>query len=153
MSVVTCDHMILDTLAPSEKQILDFIYRWSRPIRAGDLSEQLNIKHTTLNSQLQSLEAKNLVIWKRYGSIYLTKAGERIAAHLVRHHRLLESFFHEFLQMKAEDAHNESVRLFPYVSCALMNRVSQYVESNTICPCGYPIPELPTCVPEMEMRE
>ncbi|MHA1686816.1 MAG: metal-dependent transcriptional regulator [Candidatus Heimdallarchaeaceae archaeon] len=152
MTAILSEHKILENLTSSEKQILNFMYRWSRPIRAGDLSSKLSIKHTTLNSQLQLLEEKALILWERYRTVSLTKSGEKIAAHLVRHHRLLESFFCEYLHMDAEEAHIESMRIFPYVSCNLIYIVSQTVEANKICPCGYPIPESDSCVPEKKIR-
>ena len=148
MTVVLSEHKILESLTSNEKQILDFMYRWSRPIRAGDLSNRLSIKHTTLNSQLQLLEEKALILWERYRTVSLTESGEKIAAHLVRHHRLLESFFYEHLHMNVEEAHMESMRIFPYVSCNLIYSVSQTVKGKKVCPCGYPIPESDSCVPE-----
>jgi len=135
----------IDSLNSSEKIILDFLFRWDRPIRAGDLSAELNIKHTTLNSQLQALENKGLIKWRRYRTISLTDTGIKLAKHLVRHHRILELLFNNLLGMTPEQAHRESVRLFPFCSCVLINKVTKVIGNVHLCPCGYPIPESADC--------
>jgi len=125
----------------NEKMILDFLYRWMRPIRAGDLKKELEIKHTTLNSQLEILEKKKLIEWKRYGTISLTEQGTEYAAHLARHHRLLESFFVETLSMSVNDAHEISSQLTPVVSCKLIIYIIEKLGEKEKCPCGFNIPK------------
>ncbi len=133
-------YQIVD-LTFQEKKILDFLFRWIRPIRPGDLKGFFNIKRTTLNSQLEGLEKKDLIEWKRYGTISLTTVGKKYAAHLTRHHRLLESFLVEVLDVPVEEAHEISMELTPVVSCKLIKYIINKIGEKDHCPCGYVIPK------------
>lgn len=130
----------MNDLNENEKSILDFLYRWIRPIRVGDLTGELDIKHSTLGSQLESLEKKGLINWIRYGSVSLNEEGKEIAGHLTRHHRLFEVYLVETLGLSIEEAHQESIKLTPTLSCSLIKKIEEKYNDIRICPCGNPIP-------------
>ena len=132
-------------ITPQEKKILEFVYRWLRPIRVGDLSKEMNIKHTTLNSQLESLEKKRLIQWNRYGPVKLTSKGEEKAKHINRHHGIIETFLIEILGMDIEKAQNETLVLAPVVSCNFVNALGEKFNLPTKCACGNPIPTIEEC--------
>ncbi len=132
-------------LKENEKVILEFLYRWIRPIRVGDLKNELNAIHSTLNSQLKNLEKDGLIEWSRYGTVCLSKKGKEIAAHLTRHHRILEQFLVEFLEMDAKEACQESEILTPLVTCNLIRRINEKITKSDFCPCGNPIPKEGIC--------
>ena len=127
-------------LSFQENKVLEFIYRWIRPIRAGDLSKEMDIKHTTLNSQLKLLELKGLVRWDRYGPIELTEKGIEAAKHLNRHHGILENFMIEVLGMKKSEAQLETLSLAPVVSCGFVNLIGNKFNLPSTCACGTTIP-------------
>ena len=133
-------------LSIQQNKVLEFIYRWIRPIRAGDLSKEMNIKHTTMNSQLKSLEEKELIEWDRYGPIKLTTKGLNTAKHLNRHHGILENFMIEILGMDKNDAQVETLSLAPIVSCNFVNSIGKKFELPTICACGSEIPTKRECL-------
>lgn len=126
----------------NEKIILDFLYRWIRPIRVGDLKNYLNVKHSTLNSQLQNLEEKHLIKWKRYGSVELTEKGKKYSSHLTRHHRILELFLVETLAISVLEAHKISTEITPVASCKFIHYIVQKFGEHDKCPCGNEIPQI-----------
>ncbi len=134
-----------EAISHQEKKILEFIYRWLRPIRAGDLSKEMNIKHTTLNSQLEALETKNLIKWNRYGPIELTDYGRERAKHINRHHGIIETFLIEILGMEPNEAQKETTTLAPVVSCHFINSLGDRFSLPDICACGNPIPSSEEC--------
>ncbi|MCG3217957.1 MAG: metal-dependent transcriptional regulator [Candidatus Heimdallarchaeota archaeon] len=137
-------------LPESDKEVLQFLLDWVRPIRIGDLKNTLNKPHSTLNSIIKRLKENNLVTWKRYGTVELTQEGRRTASHFSRHHRILELFLVETLALTAEEAHIESEIIAASLTCNLVNKIGEYLinKHGTIpknCPCGEPIPEDKFC--------
>jgi DtxR family Mn-dependent transcriptional regulator len=137
--------MSSQSVSHQEMKVLEFIYRWFRPIRPGDLSKEMNLKHTTLNSQLESLERKNLIKWNRYGPVELTEKGREKARHLNRHHGIIETFLIEILEMSPNKAQIETSTLAPIVSCDFVNSIGERFKLPNICACGNPIPSEEEC--------
>ena len=133
-------------LSVQENKVLEFIYRWFRPIRTGDLSKEMDIKHTTLNSQLKALEDKKFIKWDRYGSVVLTPKGKDKAKHLNRHHGILETFMIEILGMEKNKAQLETLSLAPVVSCNFINLIGDKFNLPTRCACGNEIPTEKECI-------
>lgn len=133
-------------LSVQENKVLEFIYRWFRPIRTGDLSKEMDIKHTTLNSQLKALEDKKFIKWDRYGSVVLTPKGMDKAKHLNRHHGILETFMIEILGMEKNKAQLETLSLAPVVSCNFINLIGDKFNLPTRCACGNEIPTEKECI-------
>ena len=138
------------SLLESEKEVLYFLLEWIRPIRIGDLRDRLNKPHSTVNSIIKRLKENGLVTWKRYGTVELTQEGKGVASHFSRHHRLLELFLVDTLELTAKEAHIESEFIAASLTCNLVNKIGQYLTNKhgTIpknCPCGEPIPEEKIC--------
>ena len=129
-------------LSTTEKHLLWFLYDWIRPIRPGDMKEHLELKHSTLNSQLEVLKKKGLVSWKKYGPASLTQLGRMVASHHVRHTRLLEFFLINTLSIDEEVAHEESITLAPLVSCRLADAINSFLNNPERSPCCGEIPQL-----------
>src|SRR5690554_4903215 len=58
----------------------------------NELSRHLDIKMPTANSMIKKLAEKKLVNYESYKPVSLTKKGKKIAALIVRKHRLTEMF-------------------------------------------------------------
>ncbi|MFX1539124.1 MAG: metal-dependent transcriptional regulator [Promethearchaeota archaeon] len=125
-----------------ENQILRLLNDWIRPIRSGDLTRELNkredlkLRASTVNSALERLEKKKLLEWKRYGLVTLTNLGIKEARALARHHRLIEVFFVNELNLSVEQAHKEANLLNPPLSCETINRICEKYSHPEKCPCG-----------------
>ena len=116
---------MINTSLVKEKEnlVLDFLYFWIRPITAGHLKSELNIKHSTLNSILKRLEEQELLTWEKYKEIKLTEKGRESAMHVSNHHFIIERFLKESLRCSEELAHNEALRLAGAFSCELIEEI------------------------------
>ena len=114
-----------------EIRVLEFLYRWFRPIRAGDLAKRLRLKHQTLNSILKKLGKQALITWEPYGLVELTSMGKEKGVHYLRHHHLLERFLKETLDLSDQESHDESVRITPFVSCNLIQAICRHFNIDT----------------------
>lgn len=128
------------TFSKAEKNILSFLYNWNRPIRAGDISKNLTIKHSTLNSILARIEEKDGIIWKKYGLISLTNCGKEYIEHLTKHKHLFSLLLTDTLKMSQEEAHScVDVELSSNLSCQIIKRIAEKYNEPSSCLCGQKI--------------
>jgi DtxR family transcriptional regulator, Mn-dependent transcriptional regulator len=110
-------------LKEKENRVLDFLYYWGRPIRVGDIADNLKIPHSTINSVLKRLEEQKIVSWKKYRMVHLTPEGAESAAHLSNHHFIIEHFLQETLDLSTEEAHREALLLAGRADCTLIQAI------------------------------
>ncbi len=77
----------------------------------------------------------------------LTDAGKFRALEVLRHHRLLERFLHDFLGYSWDEVHEEAERLEHFISERLEDRIAAKLGDPDIDPHGHPIPERNGTVP------
>ncbi len=135
-------------LSINEKLLIRFLYDWIRPIRAGDLKKHLDIKHSTLNWQLEALQKKGFVVWEKYGPVSLTEKGRAVAEHHLRHVAILETLLLKILSIDKKLAHEECMTLGPLASCSLVEAISFFLEHPEKSPCCGDIPSKDICVTE-----
>ena len=124
-----------------EKLILLFLNDWQRPIRPGDMANELHIKHTTLNSVLHKLKEKAVITWEKYGTVSLTKKGLRHSNHFRRHHHLFALFLSKTLELEVEESHQQvTIAFTSNLPCKLIEKVDEKLNYPQICNCNTPIP-------------
>lgn len=129
----------------TENEVLAFLYEWNRPIRAGDLSKEIKMPHSTVNSILGRLSKKGVVIWEKYRLVSLTDKGRNYLNHLTRHHHLFAFFLTRTLEMPIDNAHQNVNNIFSgNISCELIEKIDKKLNSPSECECGKIIPELKT---------
>jgi DtxR family Mn-dependent transcriptional regulator len=72
--------------------------------------------------------------------VRLTPAGERLAALVLRRHRLIEQFLVQVLKMNWTEVHDEAERLEHAVSERLIDRIDEMLGRPAVDPHGDPIP-------------
>ena len=72
--------------------------------------------------------------------VALTAKGRKLAATMVRRHRLAERMVVDLLGLKLEEAHVEAHRLEHAISPALEEKIRERLGDPTTCPFGHPIP-------------
>src|SRR5690242_21925336 len=83
---------------------------------------------------------------KRHG-VRLSEAGRTRALEVLRHHRLLERFLHEFLDYSWDEVHDEAERLEHFISERLEDRIAAKLGDPRTDPHGHLIPERSGAVP------
>ena len=74
-------------------------------IGTNELANHLNVKPATANDMLKKLKEKLLVDYEKYGKIFLTNTGKKLAVEVLRKHRLWETFLYEKLEFTWDEVH------------------------------------------------
>lgn len=111
------------------------------PVATSALAERLGVSPGSVTSMLKRMDEMGLVRHEPYRGAVLTGAGERVALEVIRHHRLLESYFAEVLGMPWDRVHDEAEVLEHYISEELEERMAQALGDPDRDPHGDPIPD------------
>ncbi len=110
------------------------------PVTTSELAERLEVAPSSVTAMLKRLDELGLVRYEPYHGVRLTPAGQRVALEVIRHHRLIEAFLAESLQMPWDQVHDEAEVLEHYISEDLEDRIAQRLGNPGADPHGDPIP-------------
>ncbi|GAB4503229.1 MAG: metal-dependent transcriptional regulator [Anaerolineales bacterium] len=132
-------------LTPSIQDYLKRIFELSRegrPASTNDLAGRLGVKPASVTGMVQKLASARppLVEYHKHQGVTLTKAGERAALEVIRHHRLLETWLVQALGYRWDEVHEEACRLEHVISEEFETRVAAALGEPTYDPHGEPIP-------------
>ena len=112
------------------------------------LAERLDVTPGSVSGMLRRLHADGLVAHEPYRGVRLTPAGRRVALEVIRHHRLIELFLAEVLDMPWDRVHAEAEVLEHVLSEELEGLIAEKLGHPTCDPHGDPIPTAELTVPE-----
>lgn len=104
------------------------------------LSEHLDVKPASVTGMVKKLAQLNLVRHERYQGVVLTDAGRKIALEVIRHHRLVELYLAEALNVPWDRVHEEAEKWEHVLSEDLEDRMDELLGYPTTDPHGAPIP-------------
>ncbi len=104
------------------------------------IAEALSVKPASVTGMLKKLAELKLARHTPYQGVALTRAGEKIALEIVRHHRLIELFLMEALGYSWDEVHEEADRLEHVISEDFEDRIAAQLGDPAIDPHGDPIP-------------
>jgi DtxR family transcriptional regulator, Mn-dependent transcriptional regulator len=116
------------------------------------LARSLAVASSSVTGMVKRLAALGLLHHERYRHIVLTPAGEAVALEIVRHHRLLELYLAEFLDVPWDEVHAEADRLEHHISEELEERIAARLSQAVLDPHGDPIPTRELTVPVRELQ-
>jgi DtxR family transcriptional regulator, Mn-dependent transcriptional regulator len=128
----------------TEENYLKTIYLLSGSdtnVNASELSRHLNVSLPTVNSMMRNLEKQGLVNYKRYKPMSLTDAGRKLAAMVLRKHRLTEMFLYEKMGFGWEEVHEIAEQMEHINSNALFEKMDELLGFPANDPHGSPIPD------------
>lgn len=106
----------------------------------GQLASALGVVPGTATTMVKTLAESGLVRYEPYMGVRLTAAGEKLAAMVLRRHRLIEQFLVQVLGMNWSEVHDEAERLEHAVSERLIDRIDDMLGRPAVDPHGDPIP-------------
>jgi DtxR family Mn-dependent transcriptional regulator len=106
----------------------------------GLLSAALGVVPGTATTMVKTLAESGLVRYEPYAGVRLTKSGVKLAAMVLRRHRLIELFLVEVLHMSWAEVHEEAEHLEHAVSDRLIDRIDAMLGRPEVDPHGDPIP-------------
>jgi DtxR family Mn-dependent transcriptional regulator len=107
----------------------------------GQLAGALGVVPGTATAMVRTLAESGLVTWEPYSGVRLTPAGERLAAMVLRRHRLIELFLVQVMGMSWAEVHEEAEQLEHAVSDRLIDRIDEMLGRPAVDPHGDPIPD------------
>jgi len=119
-------------------------------VSTNSLSEKLNVAPASVTSMIKKLSLKKLLTHKRYQGVKLTKAGQRIALEVIRHHRLIELYLQEALGVPWDLVHDEAEKWEHVISEDLEERIDKKLGYPISDPHGSPIPKRDGTVIELD---
>ncbi|MGH2955551.1 MAG: metal-dependent transcriptional regulator [Solirubrobacterales bacterium] len=109
-------------------------------VGTGAVAERLGVTPASASAMLKRLADEGLVEHTPYHGVRLTKRGEKVALEVIRHHRLIELFLAEVLDMPWDRVHEEAEVLEHHISEELEERIATTLGDPLRDPHGDPIP-------------
>ena len=122
------------------KAIYSLAQRNEGAVSTSALAERLAVSAASASAKIKRLAELELVEHEPYQGVRLTRAGERIALEVIRHHRLLELYLAEALAVPWDRVHDEAEVLEHAISPELSDLIAAKLGEPTRDPHGDPIP-------------
>ena len=111
-----------------------------RLLPMGQLAAALGVAPGTATTMVKALAESGLVEYEPYVGVRLSRAGSRLAALVLRRHRLIELFLVQVLGMRWDEVHDDAEQLEHVVSERLIERIDELLGHPEVDPHGDPIP-------------
>ncbi len=125
------------------KAILELSGPEEQRVASNAIAERLHVRAASVTGMLRKLAAHrpSLVKYEKHHGVLLSPAGKRRALEILRHHRLLERFLHDYLDYRWDEVHEEAERLEHFISERLEDRIAAKLGDPLTDPHGHLIPE------------
>jgi DtxR family Mn-dependent transcriptional regulator len=118
----------------------------------GHVASAVGVAPGTATAMVKALAESGLAEYEPYTGVRLTAAGERLAALVLRRHRLVESFLVHVMGMSWDEVHDDAEQLEHVVSERLIERIDEMLGRPTHDPHGDPIPNPQGAVAERQFE-
>jgi len=110
-------------------------------VSTNSLAERCGVTPASASAMVKKLAERGLAVHEPYHGVKLTAAGQRLALEMLRHHRLLELYLAEHLDVPWDRVHEEAEALEHVLSEELEARIAAKLGNPTHDPHGDPIPD------------
>lgn len=107
----------------------------------NELSKELGIKMSTVNSMIKRLSEKEFVVYETYKPVKLTSQGLKEASLIIRKHRLTEMYLVEKMGFGWEEVHAIAEQIEHIQSPAFFAKMDELLGFPKVDPHGSPIPD------------
>jgi DtxR family Mn-dependent transcriptional regulator len=153
MSMATQEpHLRSHAVEDYAKAIYVLETRGREPVSTTALAARLGVTAGSVSAMVKKLAELDLVTHTPYRGVRLTPDGRRTALEVIRHHRLLELFLAEVLEMPWDRVHEEAEVLEHVLSAELEEIIAAKLGNPTRDPHGDPIPTAEFEIEEQETR-
>ncbi|OGB88649.1 MAG: DtxR family transcriptional regulator [candidate division NC10 bacterium RIFCSPLOWO2_12_FULL_66_18] len=109
-------------------------------VSTSALAEAMGVAAASATGMVKKFASLRLVRHHPYQGVVLSKAGEKMALEVIRHHRLLELYLAEALGYTWDKVHEEAERLEHVISEEFEEKIFEALGRPTRDPHGDPIP-------------
>jgi DtxR family Mn-dependent transcriptional regulator len=139
-----------DAIEDYTKAIYALERRFAGPVSTNSLAERLGVTAASASAMVKKLAERGYAEHVPYKGVVLTEQGRRIALEVLRHHRLLELYLFEHLDVPWDRVHEEAEALEHVLSEDLEERIAAKLGHPTHDPHGDPIPAADLTIDEGE---
>jgi len=148
MAAKPVHHEMSSAVEDYAKAIYALERREQGAVSTNALAERLGVTPASASGMVRRLDEMGLVSHEPYRGVQLTSEGARVALEVMRHHRLLELYLAEQLDVPWDRVHQEAEVLEHVLSEELEELIAAKLGNPTRDPHGDPIP-----TPELEIVE
>jgi DtxR family Mn-dependent transcriptional regulator len=123
-----------------------------RLLPMGQLASALDVAPGTATTMVKTLAESGLVRYEPYSGVALTAAGQKLAALVLRRHRLIELFLVQVMGYSWDEVHDEAEQLEHVVTDRLVDRMDAMLGRPEVDPHGDPIPTADGLVKTRKMQ-
>jgi DtxR family Mn-dependent transcriptional regulator len=144
----------------SVEEYIEAIYTFNeRGERAKntELAKMLKVSPPSVTQMIKKLAEDGLVEYEPYRGVVLTGKGVAMAQKVVRKHRLLERFLHDFLGLRRNKVHEEACRMEHSLSdetaaalCKALDSPETSPDESPIPPCTFDVENCDECAAARE---
>ncbi len=130
-------------LSEAIQDYLKAIYKLQKQggaVSTSALAEAMEVTAASVTGMVKKLAGLKLVRYNPYQGVVLSKAGQKMALEIIRHHRLLELYLAEALGYSWDKVHEEAERLEHVISEEFEEKIFEALGRPTRDPHGDPIP-------------
>lgn len=135
----------VDQISHTEENYLKVIFSISeksdKPVSTNAISNGIKTSAASVTDMLKRLSEKELIHYEKYKGVTLTDAGDQVARHLIRKHRLWETFLVDKLDFNWDEVHEIAEQLEHIRSRELVERLDSFLGRPKFDPHGDPIPD------------
>ena len=140
----------------SEENYIKTIYYLSNDgtveVAMNAIASRLATKASSVTDMIKKLAEKQLVDYRKYQGVTLTKKGSLYAVKIIRNHRLWEFFLVNKLGFPWDEIHEIAEELEHITSEKLVNRLDAFLDYPVIDPHGEPIPDKDGNIPTIDRK-
>ena len=111
-----------------------------RLVAMGHLADAMGVTPGTATTMVKTLANSGLIEYEPRMGARLTDAGEQLALHVLRRHRLVELFLVKTLGLDWAEVHEEAEALEHVISDKVLERIDKMLRFPRLDPHGDPIP-------------
>ncbi len=123
-----------------------------RLLPMGQLATAVGVTSGTATTMVKTLAESGLVEYEPYAGVALTAAGQKLAALVLRRHRLIELFLVRVMGYSWDEVHDEAELLEHAVTDRLIDRMDEMLGRPETDPHGDPIPNAEGLVKPQEAQ-
>ncbi len=123
------------------KAILSINLNTNSVVSTNQIANMLNTSAASVTEMVKKLQDKNLVIYKKYKGVNLSKKGRKKAIEILRKHRLWETFLVKKLDFSWSEVHDVAEQLEHIKSEKLTDKLNHFLNYPKFDPHGDPIPK------------
>lgn len=130
-------------ITPAHEDYLKAIYTLGSnglEVSNSALAHHLSVTPASATNMVKKLAELGLVTYEPYQNVELTQSGQKVALEVLRHHRLLELYLHDKLNLPWDQVHAEAEKLEHVLSETLEDAMAAALGNPTVDPHGDPIP-------------